>query len=178
MKILIVGAGVAGLSFAGFCEKLGIEYKLIEKQIDQSHHGYSLGLWSNARKILEKLDLSDNFDEEGTIIRFLNIKNGAGKLLRHFNLSYFSLNYGGYLMIKRSRLIDWLTSKVNSQKIFFGLSVEDIEQKTKSVVVTFSNGSVEEFDLLVGADGISSQIRCLVFSEKEYRKFKIKRVNF
>lgn len=171
MKILIVGAGVAGLSLAGFCEKLGIEYKLIEKQIDQSHHGYSLGLWSNARKMLEKLDLSDNLDKEGTIIRFLNIKNGAGKLLRKFNLAYFSLKYGGYIMIERSRLIDWLSSKVSSQNVVFGLTVKEIKQNIESVSVTFSNNLEEEYDLVVGADGISSQIRALVFSEKEYRKF-------
>lgn len=171
MKILIVGAGVAGLSLAGFCEKLGIEYKIVEKQLDQSHHGYSLGLWSNARKMLEKLDLAHNLDKEGTIIRFLDIRTGAGKLLRKINLSYFSLNYGGYLMVERARLIDWLSSKVSTKKMVFGQTVKGITQNTNSVSVTFSNDITEDYDLVVGADGISSQVRQLVFSELEYRKF-------
>ena len=171
MKILIVGAGVAGLSLAGFCEKLGIEYKIIEKQLDQSHHGYSLGLWGNARKMLEKLDLADNLDKEGTIIRFLDIRNGAGKILRKINLSHLSLNYGGYMMVKRSRLIDWLSSRVPGHKIFFGQTVKKITQSTSSVSVTFSDETSEDFDLLVGADGVSSQVRQLFFSEREYRKF-------
>jgi len=171
MKILIVGAGVAGLSLAGFCEKLGIRYTLVEKQKDQSHHGYSLGLWSNARKMLEKLDLADRLDEEGAPVRFLNIRTGAGKLLRAFNLAYFSIQYGGYTMIERSKVIDWLSSRVSSENIRFGLTVEDIQQKEKNVSVTFSNNTKEEYDLVVGADGISSQVRQLVFAPHEYRTF-------
>lgn len=171
MKILIVGGGIAGLFLAGLCEKLEIEYRLIEKQPDQSHHGYLIGLWSNARKMLEKLDLANNLDREGKVVKFFKIRNGSGKLLREYDLKYFSINYGGYMMIERSKLIDWLSSKVAEDKITFGLTIKSLEQKKESVRVCFSDGVEEEYDLVVGADGVSSQVRCLAFSEKEYRKF-------
>lgn len=171
MKVLIVGGGVAGLSLAGFFEKLGIEYRVVEKQLDQSHHGYAIGLWSNARKILEKLDLANNLDNEGTIVQFLNIRNGKGKLLKKINLAYFSITYGGYLLIKRASLISWLLSKVPENKISYGVTLKEIEQNKDFVTVIFSNGDREQYDLVVGADGVSSQVRQMIFSEKEYRKY-------
>ena len=68
MKILIVGAGIGGLTLAAFLRDSNIEYDIVEKAPDWSHQGYSLSLWNNGRNILRKLDLAEKFDSCGTRI--------------------------------------------------------------------------------------------------------------
>lgn len=170
MKILIVGAGIGGLSLGGFLEKFGIEYTIIEKQKDQSHHGFSLGMWNNGRKILAKLGLEDQFDRSGVPLKFLKICNGEGWQVYKYDLSHLTSMYGSYLHIKRSELITWLSDLIPKEKIQFGLTVETIDDRIDGVEVTLSNGTKEKYDLVVGADGISSHIRELAF-KGDYRKF-------
>lgn len=170
MKVLIIGAGIGGLSLAAFLEKENISYKIIEKQKDFSHHGYSLGMWSNGRHMLSKLGLLDEFDAHGRMMKFFKICDGTGKVLFDYNLSSISNQYGGYLHIHRSELVDWLVSRVDSQKIYFNTSVTNISSKEGSVDVTYADGSTENFDLVVGADGVSSKTRELVFGN-QYRTF-------
>ncbi len=170
MKILIVGAGIGGLSLAGFLEKEGISYKIVEKQKDQSHHGFSLGMWSNGRRVLSKLGIEENFDKAGAPLKKLKICNGKGKLLFSYNLSSLCAKYGGYLHIRRSELIDWLTGILPKGKVNFGISIEKIEEESGGMKVTFSDGSLEMFDLVVGADGMSSKVRELAFGG-DFRKY-------
>ena len=54
MKILIVGAGLGGLTLAAFLKKLDIDFDIIEKCKDWKEKGYSLGMWNNGRNILKK----------------------------------------------------------------------------------------------------------------------------
>ncbi len=54
----------------------------------------------------------------------------------------------------------------NGVKYVFGNSIKAIEEKNTGVRVTFANGSTEEFDLVIGADGENSLTRSLTFGEK------------
>ncbi|MEK7106464.1 MAG: NAD(P)-binding protein, partial [Patescibacteria group bacterium] len=47
MKILIVGAGIGGLSLAAFLKDSNIDYDIIEKCPNWDHQGYSLSIWNN-----------------------------------------------------------------------------------------------------------------------------------
>lgn len=166
MKILISGAGIGGLALAGFLRESGIEYDIVEKCKDWEHQGYLIGMWNNGRRMLGKLGLADKLDEAGERIRLYSVRDGSGRVLRDYNLHRFYGNFGIALtLIERKSLHEWLLSTVDQSKIRMGISVERIEEKKDSVVVTFSDGSTGEYDCLIGADGIHSQVRELVFGE-------------
>lgn len=166
MKILIVGAGIGGLTLAAFLENSDIEYEIVEKVADWKHQGYSLGLWNNGRHILNKLGLSDSLDRQGARIQNYFIRNGKGKLLRTYNLQHFYSTYGmGLTMISRAGVHDGLLSKVDPAKIQMNMSVEKIEQLDSKTSVTFTDGHVKEYDLVVGADGIHSKVRNIAFEK-------------
>ena len=164
MKILIVGGGIGGLALAGFLKDSDIEYRIIEKKPDWSHQGYSLGMWQNGRAMLEKLGLRELFDAHCVPMHALDIHTGAGKRLRHYDLSDFYSSYGlAYAHIRRADLHDWLMTTVDPKKVSMGLNVTDIRQVDTGVFVTFSDGSSGRYDLVVGADGMHSKVRELAF---------------
>lgn len=166
MKILIVGAGIGGLSLAAFLSEMGIEYEIVEKCADWKHQGYSISIWNNGRHILKKLGLADIFDRSGKRIQNYYIFDGKGKILRTYCLKDFYASYGIALtLISRGDLHDWLMSKVDSSKLTMNMSVETITQSEDKVSVVFTDGKTKEYDLVVGADGIHSRVRNLVFEK-------------
>lgn len=166
MKILIVGAGIGGLSAAAFLNDSKIDYEIVEKAPSWEHQGYALGLWNNGRNIFKKLGLAEEFDKKGKRIHAYHIYTGKGKLLRKYNFRDFYANYGLALtLIERSQIHDWLISKVSNEKIKMGVDVQLIKQDGKGVEVGFSNGHTGIYDLVIGADGIHSRIRGLIFGE-------------
>jgi len=165
MKILICGAGIGGLSLASFCEKTGIEYKIIEKQKDFSHHGYSIGLWSNARNMLMKLGLQDKFDKNAIPFKKFKLCDGSGKEIYQYNFGEFFQKYGmGYFHVHRKDLVNWLAESVRNE-INFETTISKMEDDGRGVNVMFSGNKTERFDLVVACDGISSQIRNNFFGD-------------
>jgi 2-polyprenyl-6-methoxyphenol hydroxylase-like FAD-dependent oxidoreductase len=166
MKVLIVGAGIGGLSLAAFLNNEGIEYEIVEKSADWKHQGYSLSIWNNGRHILAKLGLAEIFDKSGKRIQNYYIYDGKGKIIRTYRLEDFYATYGIALtLINRGDLHDWLMSKIDNSKVTMNMSVESIIQMPDKTKVVFTDGSIKEYDLVVGADGIHSKIRNLVFQK-------------
>jgi 2-polyprenyl-6-methoxyphenol hydroxylase-like FAD-dependent oxidoreductase len=57
-------------------------------------------------------------------------------------------------------------------EIIFGDTISNIDQNEKGITVTFQNGKTRIFDLLVGADGLHSNVRNLVFGdEARFKKY-------
>ncbi len=166
MKILIVGAGIGGLTLASFLQDSNIEYEIVEKSKDWSHQGYSIGLWNNGRNILKKLGLTEKFDAAGSRIHSYCIRDGKGNLIRNYNLKDFYATYGmAYTHIDRAVLHDLLGAKLDTSKVKMGVTVESIVDSHSEVLVTLSDGTQCFYDLVVGADGIHSKVRDLCFSQ-------------
>ena len=164
MKVLIVGAGIGGLTLAGFLKDSAIDVEIIEKKSVWNTQGFSLGLWNNGRNILAKLGLAERFDKEGSRIRYYCIHDGKGRLLRRYNLSEFYAQYGlAYTHIDRTALHGWLLDLVGREKVRLGITISAIHPKDNQVEVSFSTGEIKSFDVVVGADGIHSMVRDLAF---------------
>ncbi len=171
MKILIVGAGIGGLTLAGFLKDSSIEYDIIEKAPAFKGQGYSLGIWHNGRRILEKLGLAEEFDKVGCRINNYLFLDGKGNLLLKYDLSKFYSEYGmAYTNISRTALHDMLLNLVGDKKVKFGCTVERIVQESDKVQVKFTFGEAKVYDLVVGADGIHSEIRSKIFGG-DFEKF-------
>jgi len=172
MKILIVGAGISGLTLGAFLEDSSVEFEIIEKASDWNHQGFLIGIWENGRAILEKLGLAPIFDASGSAVQKYSIRNGKGSLLRNYDLSSFYVNYGGAVrLIERADLHTWLFGKISSQKIQMGVTIDTISQTSEKVQIKFNNGRTGEYDLIVGADGVHSSVRNLVFGQQQFESY-------
>lgn len=165
MKILIVGGGIGGLTLAAFLQDSNVEYEIVEKSAAEPA-GFLLVMWDNARDILKKLGLADQFDAGGTAIHEYSMRDGKGRVLRTYNLKDFYVNYGTAItMVARKDLCHWLTTKIDSSKYRGGAILTGLVQKGSAVEATFSSGEVKTYDVVVGADGVHSAVRSLLFKK-------------
>jgi len=164
MKILIVGGGVAGTALAGFL-KGHADVTLIDKTPQWGDIGYALALWGNGRKILRKLGIENEVLKEGYELPWAAFENEQEGLLKSFTFQRFE-QYGPTMIVSRTALHRALIKNLGSEtRIRLGTTVGSLTQDEKGVKVTFSDGASELFNLVVGADGIHSQIRELVFGK-------------
>lgn len=162
MKILIVGGGVGGPALAGFLHGLA-EVTLVDKAPAWGNIGYAISLWGNGQKILKELGVYEHVIKEGYEIPWNTFENKKGKILKILNFDVF-LPFGGTTVITRSALQMALTKNIEGKvKIKMGTMLSALTQDALGVNVTFSDGSNDRFDLVVGADGIRSQVREMVF---------------
>lgn len=166
MQVLIVGGGIAGLTLAAFLEQSNIEYELVEKAENWKQQGYLIGLWDNGRDILQKLGLAERSDEIASRIRKYLLRDGKGRLLREYGLEKLYRDYGTALsFFRRPELHGLLLTRINSDNIKLGVTINKLEEGEAGVAVTLSNGEIKTYALVVGADGIHSCVRALVFGK-------------
>lgn len=165
MKVLIVGAGVAGLALGSFLRDSDIEYDIVEKMPDWKAQGFLVAIWDSGRDILKKLGLADAFDTAGGKVDHYSIRNGEGAELRNIDLSHFYAAYGSAArVIARADVHAWLVERAGGQgRIRMGVSVRALSDEVDGVHVTFTTGEYKTYDVVVGADGVHSGVRALSF---------------
>lgn len=164
MKVLIVGAGIAGLTLAALLKRKGIESEIIEKARKWKRVGFSIGIWNNGRRIIRELGVEKEFDKKGYSIPDYSIATGDGHIMRLYHFDEFTKKYNPVrTQILRADLQDLLRKAAKEVKVTMGLTISSINQNESGVEVKFSNGAKKKYDLVVGADGIDSQVRELVF---------------
>ncbi|MBN2745361.1 MAG: FAD-dependent monooxygenase [Bacteroidales bacterium] len=172
-NILIVGAGVAGLTCANLLKKQGAQFKLIEKESFDNFNGsgYMLGLLPLGGRVLTELDLDKEYFDHSMEMANYEIHKENGTLNKAYSLDFINKEYGSYRGIGRKELIDILTKNIGVENIQFGTSVTQIQQTENTVHVNYSNGKKEIFDLVIVADGIHSDTRKLLWNENEYKYY-------
>lgn len=164
MKILIVGAGIAGLCLARRLDGLNIDYTLIEKSPAFSGDGAGICLPANAVAGIEKLGLKEQLLDIAHQVQQVHYVKPSGKILASASLLDAPLNTQPFVALPRAKLLELLRQGMQD-KVRFGVMPSTIEHKKDGVKVTFNDESAETFDLVIGADGINSQVREQVFAE-------------
>jgi 2-polyprenyl-6-methoxyphenol hydroxylase-like FAD-dependent oxidoreductase len=172
MKVLITGAGVAGLSAAIFLEKKGIEVKLIERTHEASHPGFVLYLYPSATKYMKELGIYDQVRAESQVLNSLKVFDKQKRFLVEFDYKQFNKGYGGEnLLLERGTLHSSLLNRYGKDRVFWQTEIHAIDEDEKDIEVTYRDGTKEKFDLIIGADGINSSLRSHYFSSDEIHTY-------
>lgn len=165
MKALIVGAGIAGSTLAYWLERYGLECTIVEKAPRFRTGGYIIDFWGAGFEVAERMQLMPEIREKGYLVDDVRVVDGEGKRLAGFATQVFSSLTGGrYLSIPRSELAAAIFRKIeNKVETVFGDSVARLEQTADGVKVDFDSGTTRSFDLVIGADGLHSRVRDIVF---------------
>ncbi len=159
-KVLVIGAGVAGLAATRYFYRGGYDVMLIEKAQKMRADGAGLMLGINAMKILGELGLSEEAIAQGQVLRSIGIANERGHSLGKVDSLYMEKRTGyKTIAIHRTNFHEILSADVPKERIVTGVYATKFELVYGGVYVTLSNGEKYFFDLVVAADGIHSSTR-------------------
>jgi len=173
MRVLISGAGIAGPTLAYWLAKYGFATTIVESAPKLRTGGYIIDFWGAGFEIAERMGLAEELKRIGYRVEEVRVVDGEGKRLAGFPASVFErMTRGKYVSLPRGELAAAIFGKLEGKaETIFGDSVERIEVDEKTARVTFENGSTREFDLVIGADGLHSRVRELVFGpESRFEK--------
>lgn len=169
MNVLIVGAGIAGLSLAALLQQRGLTPVVIEKSASLSEKGYMLGLYPIGANVLRTLHLYDAYLEQSAAGQYYEAYTDKGKLLKSFSFETLCNRYGPYRLLSRQELLQLLHQPCHHMHIRFNTEIVGLKQNEQSVQVNFNDKTTETYDLVIGADGIHSSTRNLILNPKEYK---------
>ncbi|MCB0717689.1 MAG: FAD-dependent monooxygenase [Bacteroidetes bacterium] len=166
MRILIAGAGIAGMTLAALLERRGLDVKVIERASNFEHAGYMLGLWPLGYRVLHGLGLYEDFADLSIPANYYAVRDNHGELIHQWSMDPISSRFGPNLSCTRPQLVKLLHSALCETHVHFDTTLTNARQYEHHVEATMSDGTSEAFDLLVGADGAHSRVRELFFGEQ------------
>tara|TARA_R110000782_G_scaffold248417_2_gene335352 strand:- start:2761 stop:3912 length:1152 start_codon:yes stop_codon:yes gene_type:complete len=166
-RILIQGAGVAGLACAIWLGRNGFRPVVVEKAPDiRATGGFVICLSGASYRFADELGMMPALKQRDTDIYSASYHNSKGSTL--LRLDYKELFKGvDFIQITRDEIEIVLYENAKELAEYrFSTSASKIEQvDANKVQVEFTDGKQEEFDLVIGADGLYSTIRKLAFEE-------------
>jgi 2-polyprenyl-6-methoxyphenol hydroxylase-like FAD-dependent oxidoreductase len=164
-KILISGAGIAGPCLAYWLLRRGFEPVLVERAPAPRSGGYIIDFWGLGFDVAEKMGLVPALRHRGYAIDEFRIVDENGRTAGEFSAHAVQTVIGNrYVSILRSDLAKLLYNALGGQvQTLFDDTVTAVEQDEKSVRVAFHHAPTERFDLVIGAGGLHSPVRNLVF---------------
>ena len=173
MKILISGAGIAGPTLAYWLVHYGIEPTIVEAASQLRKGGYLIDFWGAGFDIAERMGLLDEISSKGYKVKEIRVVNQQGKRIAGFPVAAFSrVTHGRFITLPRTELSSAIFGKLHGVETMFGDSIERIDQTEHCVQVRFISGLTREFDIVIGADGLHSRVRELVFGEeRQFEKY-------
>jgi len=170
-KILISGAGISGLTLAYWLQKWGFEPSIVEKRTDLSERGYMIDFYGSGFDVAEKMDLTDALQAASRQypIARLQFVNNEGKPRAELDVAKFkSLLNQRYFPLMRGDLENAIYHSVRETvPIRFNTRIQQLTVNPDCIAVDFSDELSETYDLVIGADGIHSNVRSLLWGREE-----------
>ncbi|WP_053845466.1 FAD-dependent monooxygenase [Paracidovorax avenae] len=161
-RIAVVGAGLGGATAAKLLLQEGFDVRVYEQAPSFSRLGAGIHVGPNVMKILRRIGIEDALNAQGSHPDYWYSRHWqTGDVLAQIPLGDYAVKeYGAsYLTVHRgdfhALLIDALPDRVMAYNKF----LTKVEDRGDVVVMHFADGTTEEADIVIGADGVNSRIR-------------------
>ncbi|MEU0845398.1 FAD-dependent monooxygenase [Streptomyces sp. NPDC005962] len=167
--VLISGASIAGPALAYWLDRYGFDVTVVEKAPAIRGGGYPVDIRGTARGVADRMGLLPQLREAHVDSRKLSFVDADGTLIGSVRPEAITGGAEGLdLEVRRGDLADALYAPVRDRAEFvFNDSIATLDDRGDRVEVTFDSGAHRTFDLVIGADGLHSHTRHLVFGPEE-----------
>jgi 2-polyprenyl-6-methoxyphenol hydroxylase-like FAD-dependent oxidoreductase len=169
VRVLISGGGIAGLTLAYWLHQYGIVTVIIEQANGIRRDGYAIDFFGTGYDVAERMGLIDRLQSRHIPLAYAAYVNGSGKPSARLDISLMrKVMRDRYMALMHWTLEEALYEALaDDVEVRFDRSLVAVRNSPEEVTVTYDDGTAETFDLLIGADGIHSNTRRLVFGPEE-----------
>jgi salicylate hydroxylase len=171
MRVLVIGGGIGGMATAIALEQAGLDPHVLEQSPELTEIGSGIGMHANAMRVLSRLGAADLVRESGVRIdigEWRRIDDGRPIFSQPF--TDMADEYGDvYICMHRADLLESLVRLVPSERVQLSAKLVALEEHRDGVVAILESGEEVHGDLMVGADGLRSAVRTVLFGEQSAR---------
>jgi salicylate hydroxylase len=172
MRAIVVGAGIGGLTAGLALRRAGIDVHLFEQAPQLGEVGAGIQMSPNATRILHRLGLAEPLRAVGVRpMASVFQRYDDGRVLgRHLLGDECEKTFGApYYHLHRADLLNVLSAATPKEIIYLDHRCIGLTQYPDRVEVKFHNGSTADAEVVIGADGIHSEVRSALFSPESPR---------
>ncbi len=173
-RIVIVGAAAGGLACAAALHRHGFSnVSVIDKAAapEELEHAAPINLGANVVRAFDYLELKDQLLEKSWRWAGARLQNKRGKQLGFMDAEEV-LTRSGFSPITTTRrqMLSVLRSAVPQTWLRYGTAVASVSEDADGLTISLDNGSTENADIVVGANGFYSELRTQVMGDTKMRK--------
>lgn len=173
-KVLISGGGIAGLTLAIALRQKGFQVDLVEVKKEWTVYGVGIIQQANVVRAMASLGLVDRYVATAYPFSDVGLYKADGEPLGRMHMHGLAgTDYPVNMGVSRLALHLMLsaTALELGTNVRVGVAITELTQDEHQAQVTFSDGTTGDYDLVVGAEGVYSKTRSLVFGEHHKPRF-------
>jgi 2-polyprenyl-6-methoxyphenol hydroxylase-like FAD-dependent oxidoreductase len=169
-RVLVAGASIAGPALAHWLRRRGAEVTVVERAPELRPGGQAVDARGVAKEVIRRMGLDAAVRAACTDTAGAHTVDADGNVLETFRAD----DHGGDGFIADIEILRGDLSQVlyddtrDGVEYVFGDRIAELSQDADGVDVVFAGGDRRRFDLVIGADGLHSQLRAMVFGPREH----------
>ena len=172
MRVLVIGGGIAGMATAIALEQAGLDPLVLEQAPEVTEIGSGIGIQPNGIRVLRSLGAAEHVLSTGVPIDSSELRRmDSGQTIFAETYTARAERHGGVYLVcmHRADLLESLSLRVDPERIRTSARLVALEERPDGVVAVLENGEEVVGDVMVGADGLCSTVRTILFGEQEAR---------
>jgi FAD-dependent urate hydroxylase len=172
LKVIIIGAGMGGLTTALAIQQAGYEVEIYDRVQELRPAGAGISLWSNGVKVLNRLGLGPAIAQIGGPMEQMAYYRKTGEGLTRFSLGPLVKKVGqAPFPVSRTDLQTMLLTAVGADRVQLNKRCVAVEQDAEQATAIFEDGHRATGDVIVAADGTHSILRTEVLGHATERRY-------
>lgn len=165
MRIAISGAGVAGPTLAHWLLRTGHEPTIVERAPAFRTGGYVIDFWGVGYRVAQRMGIEQTLLDAGYQVQALQSVGNDGAIQAQLDTGVFErFTDGRFTSLPRGDLAAAIYGTIQGRaEMILDDSIAGIDEYDRGVRIVLERGGERDFDLVVGADGLHSNVRQRVF---------------